>query len=106
MKKGKASSTALLIAKGMVFCSEHPDFAQLIPKDAQKLYFQILEIAIGKQAFFFKIFSRFRLAQRIVHWIESKSVPGMLLHFILRKRKIEEISEITKKDLGGLDQLV
>jgi methyltransferase (TIGR00027 family) len=104
MKEGESSSTALLIAKSLVFAQGDPRLAALIPKRSADLVWHLLRGTIGWQASLFRTAGRLGLAQAAVRQIERISVPGMSLHYILRKRQIEAWVEAHVQQ--GLVQLV
>jgi methyltransferase (TIGR00027 family) len=106
MKDNQVSSTALLIAKGFVVMGGNPDFEKLIPLRATDISYILLKTAIGIKAVFFKGLGKTQWTRFIVRWVESLSVPGILLHFIIRKRKLEDLVETTQGALGQLEQLV
>jgi methyltransferase (TIGR00027 family) len=87
MREDRPSSTAALIAAATVFLARDPRVADLVPAGAAPMCARCLESvsllravqAISRPALRWAA----RLAERI-------TVPGLMLHFVLRKRWIEE----------------
>ncbi|HZD20040.1 MAG TPA: class I SAM-dependent methyltransferase [Burkholderiales bacterium] len=80
MRADKASSTAALIAASTVFLSRDPALADFVPAGAAEICARCLT-------------KRQLLATR-VRWLcwsaERATIPGLMLHFMLRKRWIEQ----------------
>lgn len=105
MKEDKASSTAILIAKSLIFSSSDPRISTLLSPNVVELTMTFLRSAIGRwQAWLFKILGRLPQARWLVRMIEKFSVPGMIIHYIIRKRKIEECVKDACEE--GAEQLV
>jgi methyltransferase (TIGR00027 family) len=83
MRADRPSRTAVLIAAATVFLSRDPELALLVPSGA---------------ATWCRLFLKDPLAKTLLHpalrWFvrlsERATVPGLMLHFMLRKRWIEE----------------
>jgi len=87
MREDRPSSTATLIAAATVFLARDARASGLVPSDAPEWCARCLEAL-----------SRLKIVEMISHpalrWAarlaERATVPGLLLHFMLRKRWIEE----------------
>ena len=103
MLDNKPSATALLLASSLVFVSRDPKFGHLVPPLAAEASAWFVEAgsrrgkhllnAVGK-----KWFRSFGLG------IERLTIPGILLHYVLRKRYLEEI--VRNHLLEGFHQIV
>jgi methyltransferase (TIGR00027 family) len=86
---GRPSATAELIALGTIFLSRDPRLGQFVPEKSSAMAELLLSAtAFGKLALI-------RLGARpglrgVVRVIERAVLPGILLHYALRKRFIEE----------------
>lgn len=49
---------------------------------------------------------RLPMVRWVVHWAQAFSVPGMVGHYLVRKRCLEDLVEELAESIGGLDQLV
>ena len=80
MRADRPSSTAALIAASTVFLSRDPALAEFVPPGAAEICARCLT-------------ARQRLLMR-VRWLcwaaERATIPGLMLHFMLRKRWIEQ----------------
>jgi methyltransferase (TIGR00027 family) len=83
--KDAPSSTALLVAAGVAFQSTHPRNKHLVPEEAGRLARKFIAAAGGRARSGASAWDRFVVALR-----ERVSVPGLTLHYVLRKQKIEE----------------
>jgi len=79
--KDAPSSTAQLVAAGVAFQSTHPRNGHLVPEEAGRLLRGFVKGRSGASSF-----DRFIVAIR-----ERLTVPGLTLHYVLRKRIIEEL---------------
>jgi methyltransferase (TIGR00027 family) len=75
------SSTALLVASGVAFQSTHPRFGHLVPDHAGELARSFVAGPRGSS-----FIDRFLVAIK-----ERLTVPGLTLHYVLRKRWIEKL---------------
>lgn len=89
MREDKASSTASLIAASTIFLQRDPRASPLVHADAAAACEIFLTSAAPRAAYLVKLISNrwLRWAGRLA---ERLTVPGLPLHFILRKRFIEE----------------
>jgi methyltransferase (TIGR00027 family) len=97
--KEAPSNTALLVARGVAFQSTHPRFGHLVPNDAGELARHFVAAA-GRRV----RSGSSRLDRLFVAAQERLTVPGITLHYVLRKRYIEELARAAIGD--GFRQLV
>src|SRR6476646_7930242 len=101
MREDRPSSTAALIAAATVFLARDARVSDLVPAGAAEWCARCLEAL-----------SRLRAVQGLSHpalrWAarlsERATVPGLLLHFMLRKRWIEEAVRASLDE--GYEQVV
>lgn len=79
--KDAPSRTAQLVAAGVAFQSTHPHNRHLVPEEAGRLARSFVQGRSGASRF-----DRFVVALR-----ERLTVPGLTLHYVLRKRRIEAL---------------
>ncbi len=90
MKEGRASSTAGVVASGVLFIHHEPGLGHLVPKEAAEATLRLLRAHSPLRA---AILTRglpcpwFRLIMRTV---ERLALPGLMLHHAVRKRFIED----------------
>ena len=85
MKEDAASATALLVAGGVAFHSTHPRYGFLVPSDAGEMSRRFLSAAgapVKSGASW--------IDRMVVSLQEALTVPGITLHYVLRKRAIED----------------
>jgi methyltransferase (TIGR00027 family) len=85
------SSTALLVAAGVAFQSTHPRNRHLVPDEAGRLLRGFIKGRSGSSWF----------DRSIVAVRERLTVPGLTLHYVLRKQQIEQFVRA-----AGIRQLV
>jgi len=85
-----ASRTALLIAASLVLLHHDPKRSRLVSKTAADLSAHVLEDHSSQTRLFLKIVQQtwFRPIARLV---ERITIPGILLHYALRKKCIKEL---------------
>lgn len=89
--KDAPSSTALLVAAGVAFQSTHPRNGHLVPDEAGRLLRGFIKGRSGSSWF-----------DRIIVAIRERlTVPGLTLHYVLRKQRIEELVRAS-----GIRQLI
>jgi methyltransferase (TIGR00027 family) len=93
------SATALLVARGVAFQSTHPRYRHLVPEAAGELTRRFLA-ATGRPV----PSAASRLAVLLTAMQEHITVPGITLHYVLRKRAIEELVRAALDD--GYRQVV
>ena len=87
MQNEKASRTALVIAASLVLLLRDPKHSGLVSKTSADLCAQMLETCSPQTRLFLKIV-RQNWFRPVAKWIERMTVPGILLHYILRKKCI------------------
>ena len=90
MQHEHASRTALLIAAILVFLHHEPKRSRLVSKTAVDLCAHVLEDHSSQTRLFLKIVQQtwFRPIAKLV---ERITIPGILLHYALRKKSIREL---------------
>jgi methyltransferase (TIGR00027 family) len=85
-----ASRTALLIAASLVLLHHDPKYSRLVSKTSADLFAHVLENHSAQTCWFLKIVQQpwFRPIAKLV---ESITIPGILLHYALRKKYIREL---------------
>jgi methyltransferase (TIGR00027 family) len=103
MREDRPSSTATLIAAATVFLARDRRLSDLVPVDAASACAQFLKSASPATAAIVDTISRpgLRWAARLA---ERMTVPGLPLHFIVRKRCIEDA--VRAGIAGGARQVV
>lgn len=103
MKEDKPSATAYLIARSTFFLSRDPTLGQLVPARSAELcerfvhtrsrFARLLDAAINSKPL-----------RPLAALLERATVPGIKLHYALRKRCLEEIARDALRD--GFRQVV
>jgi methyltransferase (TIGR00027 family) len=107
MKHDTPSATAILIAKSLVFVSGDVRYRSIMPSGMVEISRAFLLAVLAHwQISMLEIFGRFPPARWLVRLIESKSVPGMIGHYIVRKRRLEDLVAESSRHQGQLEQLV
>ena len=90
MQNEQASRTALLIAASLVLLHEVPKYSRLVSKASADLCGRVLEQHSSQTRLFLKIVQQtwFRPIAKLV---ERITIPGILLHYALRKQCIREL---------------
>src|SRR5213596_1746605 len=103
MEREQASRTALLIAASLVLLHHDPKRSRLVSKTAVDLYAHVLEDHSSQTRLFLKIVQQswFRPIAKLV---ERITIPGILLHYGLRKKCIRELVRSALAD--GVAQVV
>src|SRR5262249_11193638 len=89
VRSGRPSATAELIALGTVYLSRDPQLGRFVPERARALSEVLLSGSAPGQLALIRIASRPGL-RALVRGLERVVLPGILLHYALRKRFIEE----------------
>lgn len=88
MKKGVASSTALTVAQGVIYTSYNPSYKDLVGDDLLSCTRRILSASEeGKKRLKLVDSPLFRF---FVPLAEKVLMPGVTIHYVLRKRGIEQ----------------
>ena len=91
MQKEQASRTALLITGSLVLLHYDPRSSRLVYKTSADLCVHVLETYSYRTCFFSKIV-RQRWFQLVAKFIERITIPGILLHYALRKKCIRQLA--------------
>ena len=103
MQHEHASRTALLIAASLVLLNHDPKRSRLVSKTAVDLCAHVLEDHSSQTRLFLKIVRQTWFLP-IAKLVERITIPGILLHYALRKKCI---SELVRSALGnGVAQVV
>lgn len=102
MKKDQASSTAFSVLQGILYTAETPSFRHIVPQEVKDVGYKILSASRE---------GRRRLSQLKSWWfkpfipiIEKLLMPKITLHYVLRKRYIEDY--VTKEIAKGTTQVI
>ena len=104
MQQENASRTALAIAASLVLLHHEPKYSRLVSGTSAGLCARALQTHSPQSRLFSKIVrqSWFRPIARLV---ERITIPGILLHYALRKKCISELAHSTLGN-GGVAQVV
>jgi methyltransferase (TIGR00027 family) len=86
-----ASRTALLIAASLVLLHHDPKYSGLVSRISADLCLHVLEKYSAQTRLFSKIV-RQRWFRPIAQLVERITIPGILLHYALRKKCIKELA--------------
>ena len=99
----EASRTALLIAKSMVLLHHDPKYSRLVPQTSAEFCTRLLQ-AYSTQTRLFSRIARQRWFRPIAKLIEHITIPGILLHYVLRKKCIAAL--VRSALINGATQVV
>jgi methyltransferase (TIGR00027 family) len=99
-----ASRTALTIAASLVLLHHEPKYSRLVSKNSADLCARALESHSPQTRLFSKIVPQ-RWFRPISRLVERITIPGILLHYVLRKKCISELAR-SALDNGGVAQVV
>ncbi len=110
MKEDKPSQTALWIAKGLLYLDKTTAISNYLEPQAIEIYKACLQLA--DSGWLDKLSRPFY--QKKMHWLESVTIPGIFIHYFLRKQIIkrwmlEAIEQKTQQVVvlaAGFDGLV
>jgi len=85
-----ASRTALLIAASLVLLHDDAKYSRLVSKTAADLCAQVLQEHSWQTRLFLKIVQQ-TWFRPIAKFVERITIPGILLHYALRKKCIREL---------------
>jgi len=97
------SATAYLIARGMVFVSRDANLGHLVPPRAAEACGWFVE-ACSRRARLLLSAMDWSWFRRAVRLIEKATIPGLFLHYALRKLAIEELARASLAE--GFTQVV
>jgi len=103
MKEDRPSATARTIALGTVLLKADSRFGRLVPDEAARISRRFLEAVSPPGVNLARLCDRpgFRA---LMAWMERATLPGLRLHYALRKRFIEEVARRSLRD--GVRQVV
>jgi methyltransferase (TIGR00027 family) len=107
MKSNTPSSTALVIGRSIVFTSVDPVLGNLVPSEFRFYTREFLRAALGSFVVsLYEFLGKLSFARFLVRYLERLTVPGMSVHYILRKRQIDEwLNQVAQSGIK-LDQVV
>jgi methyltransferase (TIGR00027 family) len=91
VQNNQASRTALLIAASLILLRRDPKHSNLVSKTSADLCAHVLETYSSQTRLFLKIVRR-SWFRPIAKWIEQITIPGILLHYALRKKCIATLA--------------
>ena len=91
MQHEQASRTALLIAASLVLLHHEPKYSRLVSKSSANLCARVLENYSAHTRWFSKLL-RQPWFRPIANLIERITIPGILLHYVSRKKCISELA--------------
>lgn len=103
MRSDRPSVTARMVARGVSYVARVPPWRHLVPAGAATLTQTLLVACAPAERYLLTLLERpaFRsLVMAVERWV----APGILLHFVLRKRYLEEI--VTKAIEDGFRQII
>ena len=103
MQQEQASRTALLIAGSLVLLHQNPKYSSLVSKTSADLCGSVLENHSAHTRLFSKIV-RQSWFRPIARFVERLTIPGMLVHYALRKKCIREL--VRSALANGVGQVV
>lgn len=89
MKEDTPSSTAFTVLQGLMYIAEHPQYGYLVKDDVAQTGRQILSASKKGQKLLRQIESP--LYKVVLKLGEKALMPGITLHYALRKRYIEDV---------------
>ncbi|SHG55570.1 class I SAM-dependent methyltransferase [Massilia sp. CF038] len=100
MKENKPSNTALIVAAGLQLATDTRALTHLMPAEAQQRGAALLRKAYPGLA---RLLQK-RWFRRLALWAERTTLPGISLHFALRKRRLRQLAQQAVE--GGCRQVV
>src|SRR5215211_3910436 len=102
MREDRPSATAYLIARSTLAVARHPVLCQFVPRRSTELSERFVR-AGSRCARLMSAAGGTRLARSLDSMLERLTVPGIKLHYALRKRCLEEVARAALGD--GLSQV-
>ncbi len=99
MHESRPSSTAFLIARALLLASHEPALRGLLPPDAATLSARFLAAAGWRSRWVSRALD-FSAVRKSLLGLERTVLPGLVLHFLLRKRWLEELVRAAVVDDG------
>jgi len=90
VKEGRASSTAGVVASGVLFIHHEPGLGHLVPKEAAEVILRLLRARSPLRAAFLARALSYAWFRRFIRAVERLAIPGLMLHHAVRKRFIED----------------
>jgi methyltransferase (TIGR00027 family) len=103
MKNDRPSSTAWLIAAGIAYLGDDPAVNGLIPAGAVDACGSFVRACSSRGAAFLRAL-KVPVVRFLIRMLEWWALPGVLLHYVLRKRFLERIVRTSLKE--GFQQVV
>lgn len=103
MKQDRASATAGLIALSTAFLARDPRYGFLVSQEAERACRWIVEAASPRGATLVRM-CRLPWFRRVAGWLERWTLPGIQIHYALRKLYLEEVARRALRE--GVDQVV
>lgn len=103
MKADRPSATAHLIARSLVFLSGDPRIAPLLPPETVDASLRCMRAASSFTPRLVRLMGH-RWFRKAVWFVERQSIPGMMFHYLLRKRLLEDIAPEALRE--GYQQVV
>lgn len=104
MRETRPSATALLIAQAMAFQARVPELSGLIPPDAAEVWERFLTAADPGRARLVRRVANQGWAQALATLGERAVIPGVRLHYAVRKRYLEDAARRALSE--GASQMV
>jgi methyltransferase (TIGR00027 family) len=103
MREQKPSATACMIAASLGVCARDPGLSELVNPLAAEASLRFMK-AYGLPATLFTGVLRKTWFRALVYAVERSTIPGILLHYLLRKRYLEDITRDALRN--GIRQVV
>jgi methyltransferase (TIGR00027 family) len=100
MNPDKPSNTALIVAAGLQLVRPHAAFAHLMPREAMRLGAALLDRAYPRMGSLL----RNRPFSSVCRALERATLPGILLHYALRKQRLRQLAHEAIKN--GCSQVI
>ena len=88
MREDSASDTARLVARSLLLASKDKDLSRLVPPDEPAFLSKVL-MAAGRHRPF-ELSLKYSFSRALLFRIERFLLPGIITHFLARKRRIEQ----------------
>ena len=102
MKKNQASSTAYTVLQGILYTADLPQHAGLVSDEMKAICTEILSASPAGQKRLRQL--KIKPFRSLVPFMEKMTLPGITLHYVLRKRFIEEY--VLKSIREGATQVI
>ncbi len=102
MKDDQASSTAFTVLQGILYVANSPNLKEVVPKDMQEACFKILSASEEGRKRLQVLDCSWK--RKLIQLAEKFVMPGITLHYVMRKRFIEDYTHQCLKD--GVTQVI